>query len=365
MTSRKPYDYSQPGTRELADSIVHGAAITEGTMVAFPTCFPAVTEQLPPDESFIRALDVTPDGIVYAGTSGHACHLLVGMFHGITGVVFDMGVVEGASECTAICCGADAFAAAVNGPAGGRLVVRKLQRLPFDLIQEWHFNRVPYKYVGPVVANEPIVHAVATADRSAIVGITTSKLFTYHFESDKIEVVADVRGAGRIAVGPAGHIYGIDADNALWRFDVAAKKLQRRAVELPEGPWEPARMLWAKDEIGKGLYTVNARGELYRLTAEGFDGPLATIPLSPVTAMAVTRDGRLFASAGDGIARTFCYRPATRQVADLGVAVSVIERRRYGYAFADAVVGRDGEIIWAENDNLGHLWLYFPRIESR
>ncbi|MCK5732759.1 MAG: hypothetical protein KAI38_01125, partial [Candidatus Latescibacteria bacterium] len=50
------------------------------------------------------------------------------------------------------------------------------------------------------------------------------------------------------------------------------------------------------------------------------------------------------------------------EVTDLGVAVSVIERRRYGYTFGDAVVGRDGEIIFDEDDDLGHLWLYFPKI---
>ncbi len=43
-----------------------------------------------------------------------------------------------------------------------------------------------------------------------------------------------------------------------------------------------------------------------------------------------------------------------------GAAVSVFERRRYGYEFAVAVVGPDGEILWGEDDDLGHLWLYFP-----
>ena len=28
------------------------------------------------------------------------------------------------------------------------------------------------------------------------------------------------------------------------------------------------------------------------------------------------------------------------------------------------VTGRDGEIIFGENDDLGHLWLYFPKIEA-
>jgi len=59
----------------------------------------------------------------------------------------------------------------------------------------------------------------------------------------------------------------------------------------------------------------------------------------------------------------FCYNPAARAVSDLGVAVSVLERRRYGYLFGDAVVGRDGQIVFGEDDDLGHLWLYFPRIE--
>jgi hypothetical protein len=51
-------------------------------------------------------------------------------------------------------------------------------------------------------------------------------------------------------------------------------------------------------------------------------------------------------------------------VTNIGVAASILERRRYGYEFADAVTGRDGEIIFGENDNGGHLWLYFPRIRA-
>jgi len=365
MKSREQYDQSLPGTRELIDSIVHGAAITEGTMVAFPTCFPAVTQQVPGDESRIQALGITRDGIVYAGTSGHACHLLVGMFHGITGVVFDMGVVEGATECVAMCCGTKAYAAAVNGPGGGRLVVRGLQHLPFDLIQEWGFSRTPYKYVGPLATQEPIVHAVATAGRETVVGVTASKLFAYEFETEKLEIVGDVPGAGRLACGPGGNIYGADGNDALWRYEPSEKRLTRRAVKLPKGTWDASRQMWARDEMAEGLYTVDAEGRLFHFGVEGFKGPLATIPLSPIGAMAVTRDGRLFASAGDGIARTFCYWPKTGKVADLGVAVSVLERRRYGYCFGDAVVGRDGEIIWGENDDLGHIWLYFPSIQRK
>ncbi|MGA2074229.1 MAG: hypothetical protein ABSH52_12070 [Terriglobia bacterium] len=35
-----------------------------------------------------------------------------------------------------------------------------------------------------------------------------------------------------------------------------------------------------------------------------------------------------------------------------------------GYVFGDAVTGRDGEIVFGEDDDGGHLWLYFPRIQA-
>jgi hypothetical protein len=80
--------------------------------------------------------------------------------------------------------------------------------------------------------------------------------------------------------------------------------------------------------------------------------------------LAVTFDGRVFGFCGEGIAKLFCYDPNRKEITDLGAAVSVLERRRYGYAFGDAVTGRDGEIIFGEDDDFGHLWLYFPRIAA-
>ena len=81
--------------------------------------------------------------------------------------------------------------------------------------------------------------------------------------------------------------------------------------------------------------------------------------------MAVTHDGRVFGFCGAEMAKMFCYNPAARAVSNLGVAVSVLERRRYGYVFGDAVTGRDGQIFFGEDDDLGHLWLYFPKILAR
>src|SRR5215470_7600286 len=108
--NKQRFNPNSPEAKALIDEIVHGTFMKEGTMVAFPTCFPGATTPIPADESHITALDITPDGIVYGGTSGRAAHLFVAMFHGVTGMVFDRGAVEGAVHCAAICCGKDSFA---------------------------------------------------------------------------------------------------------------------------------------------------------------------------------------------------------------------------------------------------------------
>jgi hypothetical protein len=275
-----------------------------------------------------------------------------------------MGVVEGADQCVAMCCGKDVCAAAVNGPAGGRIVVRPLQPLPFDLIQEWHIARTPYECLDPVVADEPIVHAVTDSTREFVVGVTEAHLFTVDLPSRCMETIAELPGKASLVCGPSGAVYGLDDNAALWRFDMANRKVERAAVALPDGVWESVRVVWARDPHTGVLYTADAQGCLFRFDeGKGFSGPLTTVPHTPVHCMAATNDGRLFGFAGDGMARLFRFDPGTADMADCGVAVSVFERRRYGYSFADAVRGRDGELIFGENDDLGHLWLYFPRIE--
>ncbi len=359
---KQRFDRRSPQARALIDEIVHGTFVREGTMVAFPTCFPGASTPIPADESHITALDITPDGIVYGGTSGRAAHLLVGMFHGVTGVVFDRGVVEDANRCTAICCTKTRFAACVNGVNGGRIITGALQSLPFDLIQEWGFSRTPLKDLGQV-DGEPIVHAVADASRGSLTGITTSHLFTVDVEAGKIEVVGELSGRGRIASGSQRGILGQDGPNHLWRYDPSSRHIRRQAVRLPEGDWAKATLSWARDHRSGLLYTADGDGNLFSFDEQaGFSAPLGRTMLAPVGPWAVTHDGRLFGFCGAEMAKMFCYHPGRKEVTNLGVAVSVLERRRYGYVFGDAVTGRDGQIIFGEDDDLGHLWLYFPRI---
>jgi hypothetical protein len=333
-------------------------------MVAFPPCFPGGTVPIVHDESRITALDTTPQGLIYGGTSGRQSHLFVANYRGATGMVFDIGRPAGATRCVAVCCGSNRLAAFVNGPRGGRAVGAPLASIAQDLIQEWGMNRPAIQDLGECVPGEPVVHAVTDESRSQAVGVTSRHLFTLEFASGKTQVAGEVAAAGRIALGSGGGIYGRDVGGHLWRYDSKAGTLQRQAVPLPGGAWDHA-LVWARDRRNGLLFTADAQGQLFSFDEKrGFSGPLGRAPLAPVRPMAVTLDGRVFGFCGQEMAKMFCYDPASREVSNLGVAVSVLERRRYGYEFGDAVTGRDGELVFGEDDDGGHLWLYFPRIRA-
>jgi hypothetical protein len=367
MSEKKPIiDFNSPKVRAEIDEIVHGTFMKQGTMIAFPTGFPGATIPILPDESHITALDATPEGLIYGGTSGKRSHIFVGMFHGVTGMIFDMKAVEDATHCPAVCCGKTKVLACVNGPSGGgRILTTHLHGLPFDLIQEWGFRRPAFDDLGECVAGEPIVHAVADASRDRVVGVTGHHLFSVDFASPKIQVVGEVSGSGRLAVGSKGGILGRNGAGHLWRFNPQTQKLDQEAFKLPAGRWEKSPAVWARAGKKGLLYTADDDGQLFSFDEErGFSGPLGKTLLAPVYCMAATFDGRVFGSCGSGIAKMFCFDPARREVTNLGVAVSIFERRRYGYVFGDAVTGRDGEIVFGEDDDGGHLWLYFPRIQG-
>ncbi|HVX66979.1 MAG TPA: hypothetical protein VHA11_10275 [Bryobacteraceae bacterium] len=365
MENKPRFDPNSPEIKAYLDEVNH-TFTREGTLVACETCMPGMTVPIAHDESRITALDGTADGAIYGGTSGHASHLFVACFHGLSGLVFDLGTVAGATGCAAVCCGASRLVAFVNGPGGGRAIGSPLAKLTDqDFIQEWSIERPALTDHGACVPGEAVVDAVSDPSRKQAIGVTPAHLFTLDIDSPKVRVAGAVPQGGKIAVGSAGGIFGRDEGGSLWRYDPQKQALQRRAVKLPEGDWS-LPLVWARDPHTGLLYTAEAQGRLFSFDERsGFSAPLGRTPLAPAGPMAVTFDGRLFGFCGAEIAKQFCYNPARREVSNLGVAASVIGRRRYGYVFGAAVTGRDGEIVFGEDDNGGHLWLYFPRIASR
>lgn len=343
--------------------------ISEGMFVAFPLCFPGASEPIAPDESHITALDLTAAGDIYGGTSGYRAHIFLAMFRHATGMVFDLGSFDGFTDCAAICCGESKVVAFLNGETGGRVVARKLEPLPCDLLHEWWFHREPFEDFESVAGGEKIVHAVVDASRKVAIGCTASSLFSLEIETGESEVIGEVPGAGKLAIGSRGNVFGFDTGNTLWRYEPLEKKLTRNAVNLPEAEWEASRVRWAKSPADGSLVVADSCGQLYAFDESAsaddcFKGPLGQTPLAPVTAMAVTRDGRVYGACGTGIERIFCHDPYRQETRDLQSAVSVIQRRRYGFRFGEAITGPNGEIFFGEHDNSGHLWLYFPKIRT-
>jgi len=360
MQTKPKFDPNSPEIKAYLDDLAH-QFVREGTMVAFPTCLPGMTTPIPLDESRITALDINSEGHIYGGTSGRQAHLFGAAFHHLTGIVLDAGTVPGCTSTAAVCCGTSRTIAFMNGPQGGRAVTIPHIKLAEDWIQEWGLAPPVLQELGECVSGEPVVHAIALPSRNTIVGVTTNHLFTMDVESGRIAVVGEAPGRGRLAPGRAG-VFGQDDATHLWRFDVSSGRIHRADVHVPDGEWtEPLR--WARNRDTGLLFTADATGRLF-----SFDGNkfrlLGKVHLAPVGPMAVTPDGRLFGFCGAEIANLFCCDTQSGTVTNLGVAASVLEQRRYGYQFGDALTGRDGELVFGEDDNGGHLWLYFPKITS-
>jgi len=361
MQKKKKIDVNSPEAHAILEEISRTTFTREGLMIAFPTCLPGQTLPIIHDECRITALAATSDGMIYGGTSGKRAHVFGANFHGLSGFAMDLGAIEEAAECVAVCCGKSKVAAFLNGPKGGGIYTSPLAPLNQDMIQEWGFGPPKLTPAGSWNPNSRFVHAAADPGGKLAVGVTATNLFVFDLESSVLSMAGEVPGSGRVAFASGGFV-GKDGDGHIWHFDHQTRSLRRRAYALPRGLWNHP-MIWARDPRSGRLYTADAEGTLFSFDEPaGFSGPLGRTRLAPVYAMAVTLDGRLFGFNGDGIAKMFTYAPATGTVADLGVAASVIERRRYGYVFGDAVTGRDGEIVFGENDNGGHIWLYFPKI---
>jgi hypothetical protein len=361
MQTKPKFDPNSPEIKAYLNELAH-QFVREGTMVAFPTCLPGMTTAIPLDESRITALDINSDGHVYGGTSGQQAHIFGAAFHHLTGIVLDAGTVPGCTSTAAVCCGTSRVIAFVNGPQGGRAVALPYIRLAEDWIQEWGLRPPVLQELGECVSGEPVVHAIAAPPRKTIVGVTTKHVFTMDVESGQIRVAGEAPGRGHLVMGRTG-VLGQDDGTRLWRFDVATGRLHRGDVRLPDGQWT-APLRWARNRDSGLLFTADAAGRLFSFDdSKGFRA-LGRTHLAPVAPMAVAPDGRLFGFCGTEMANLFCCDTVTGSVTNLGVAASVLEQRRYGYQFGDAVTGRDGEIVFGEDDNGGHLWLYFPKITS-
>jgi hypothetical protein len=361
MQTKGRFDPNSPDIKAYENELAH-QFVREGTMVAFPMCLPGMTTRITHDECRITALDIDSEGKIYGGTSGRHAHLFAAGFHDLTGVVLDVGVVADGTSSVAVCCGKSRVVAFVNGSHGGRAIAIPKIDLAQDWIQEWGLDPAVTQDLGECIPGEPVVHAICDASQNTVIGITTGHLFTLDVVSGKVTVVAQVSGRGRLAISNSG-VLGQDNGARLWHFDLASAKIRRAAIDLPEGEWNSG-LRWARGGNTGQLFAADDAGRLFSFDENRGFRSLGQTHLAPVGPMAMIPDGRLFGSCGSEMANLFCCDTISGSVSNLGVAASVLEQRRYAYQFGDAVVGPQGEIVFGEDDNDGHLWLYFPKIKG-
>ena len=341
--------------------IHHGAYIREGHMIAMPLCFPGVTTPIDANDSFITSLIIGPDEIIYGGTSGKHAHIFAAFTRGPTGVVVDLGEYSESTEYIGLAYTKEQLIAGVNGKKGARILSRHIQNIPFaDCIQEWKFDISPFKIAIELPEKEKIIDLVSDNNQNGIIGVTDKGLFRWDEETNSIKTYYDIK-ITRLTKDKDSNIYGIDKTGQIYLINDNKGDIKINLGEKIKGSFEKG-IVWCKSNPEDISYLADSDGGIFCINKSGESKKIGQTHLQPVTCMAATNDGRLFGFCGHGIANLFVYEPRKGTVRDLGVAVSVLNRRRYGYEFACAVTNKDGEIYFGENDRGGHLWIYFPNI---
>jgi hypothetical protein len=331
----------------------HDAFINEGQMVALQLSFPNASEPIPADESYLTSLCPGPNRAVYAGTSGERAHLIVSMQHGVTGFVFDLGAIPGAKQCLAVLPGEEKLYAALNGPRDGFIVEHDYLALPPDCMQEWWFRRTPYRKL--LTTQGKLTTAVIAP--AGIIGVDQAELFLIDKSLKRSALGGKSAMPQQLIINTDGSVYGLSEEQL---SSISPNGKLGKQINLPHGRWEHGLGQLAPSADGKQIFLADDEGRLfsYAINRQKFSR-LGQTPLAPVSCLAALRDGRLFGFCGEKIQHLFCR---DQQVRDLGIAVSVVGRRRYGYDFSNALVGPDGRLYFAEHDRGGHLWMYFPSL---
>lgn len=358
----------------------HRGFVQEGTTLAVPLAFPGITTPIPADECAIVALAMDATHMVLGGTAGRRAHLFAAVTRAATGVVHDLGPIPGATACTAVMPAPDRIIyLAASGPEGGTLYSHPAVPWPYDCLQEWGFSRPGYTELARPFADEGIADAVLDEERRTIFGISdrTGTFFSVELDTGKVSKVGKVdavhRFSRRIVRDLDGRIWGTACNGSLWRFDPNDGSLTDTETWIPCAAGREIHNraeAFALDPVTGVIYgSGSADGFLFAFdSATGEVRSLGKPGVSPtIRALTVGNDGRLFGivGGGDDIGHLFVYEPAGHTIRDLGVPISLFGVRAYGYVFASALTGADGELFLGQAERVSHLWLYCPAIPER
>ena len=369
-----------------------GDFVTDGLMLALPLCFPGQSLPPPADEILIGAMaeDVAAMAI-YLGTGGRAAHAMVAATHADTGVIQDLGVIPDADRVDAVGVRAERVYFVASGPRGSALWSHcRLDPAAF-LIQEWGMTRGEFHKVCDLFVDRRVAGAVFT-DGGWLYGLSEGdgQLFKLDLSAGnpKVELVGPVHPpppkpklkalppphlpffSSRLVVDRAGRVWGTSGSARLWHFDPSSGELSTLGPCVPGAAGREAHTTvsaWAVDPVSGLIYGgTSPDGFFFKLDPQTRQVTPLGKPtrLDEIHCLTVGHDGRVYGMAGgaEDIGHLFVYDPANGALADLGVPVSTLTTRQYGYHFHCALTAAGGEIYFGQHERASHLWLYVPRV---
>jgi outer membrane protein assembly factor BamB len=361
-------DFSWSSTREF---------VGQGIMLAVPLCFPGQSVPPPAGETAINAIAIDPEGTVYLGTAGAKAHVMGAVLHQDAGIVFDLGVIPGASAISALVPTSEGVLVLATGPAGGSLWTLPRFGARF-LIQEWSLRRAAPTKVADILPGKGVAHAVVTADGRTLLGVTdkSGEVFRTDVATGTTDIVGQLDASGRysrrVILDNAGRLWGSCGLGQIWSYEPQTS-LWKRPVRIPAAAGRAQHTqasAWALDAFTGQIYGgTRPDGFLFRLDpATGQVTPLGKPSrVDTISCLTVGNDGRVFGMTGedDDMGHLFVYDAAAGSLRDLGVPVSTLSVRHYGIHFASAATGRYGEMYFGQSERVNHLWLYFPPVPPR
>jgi hypothetical protein len=347
--------------------------VQEGRFAAIPLKMPGETFAIPDDESSISAIIESPDGrVFYGATSGAECHIFAGSAKGSSRGIIDLGVVEGAklipvmtyagNSCSNPRLPCDIIIFAANFVDGAHFY-RVGISFPKDTFQEPSFM-VPQIEQICFLPGYQVCDAVLTPDGHNLLCLTTAGIWSLCLASNHILAVAELDLSSApickfAVVGDAAFFVG--ESGRIMRLDMSDIVCSDTAMAVPFT--DPGCGFCVVDNK---IIAANSTGKLFAFEPERSEVVIiGQVMLPDVQCMSSLPDGRIYGVCGRGIGYFFKFDTTTGETEDMGAIASALEDSRYGFEFSTMLTGRDGEIYMGENDRGGHLWIYFPSVNSR
>lgn len=353
--------------------------VSRGFMLCKELGFHGVRRPIPADESRITALAVVSRDRVFGTTSGEHPHVFVYCSGALEGIVLDLGVVENATYLGRTIVGWDnATVFLGTSPAPGRIVKCRASA-GGNCVQEWGHRPGLFEDVAVPLPDEGIACLAGDPEFGRLYGLSDQTGTFFHFDVESGEVtlyktVDELRHFSRtLLVTRTGDVFGAGAHGRLFSYSphhTAGPEQIDAALPSVPGRSMYARVdSWAEHPATGIIYGgTEADGILFAFDPTTHEMRSLGKPTSAsrIPAITVGKDGIVYGFSGEdgSIGQMFAYDPEGGTLENLGIPVATAELRRYGYEFAAAAAGHDGEIYLGENDRGGCLFVYFPPIPA-